>query len=91
MLLAAGWTLQRRLVIVAAASFLLFSIPHADYHLLNLGPYSTGDAIANAFGLLAIVVLPAWVLFELRRQAAPGRRRPRGGAAGIARIAGVPE
>lgn len=68
-LLAAAWTLERRLVIVAAASFLLFSVPHAIYHFLNLGPYSTGDAIANVLGLAVTVVLPAWVLFELRRQA----------------------
>ena len=67
-LLAAAWVLERRLVIVAAASFLLFSLPHTIYHVLNLGPYSTGDAIANALGLVATVVLPIWVLFELRRQ-----------------------
>jgi 4-carboxymuconolactone decarboxylase len=92
-LLAAAWTLQRRLVIVAAASFLLFSVPHAIYHLLNLGPYSTGDAIANGIGVVTIVVLPAWVLFELRRQNShPAPSAP--GAApgdGNARIAGVPE
>ena len=92
-LLAAAWTLQRRLVIVVAASFLLFSVPHAVYHLLNLGPYSTGDAIANGFGVLALVVLPAWVLIELRRQSAhPAPSRPGAAAAnGTARIAGVPE
>jgi uncharacterized protein YjeT (DUF2065 family) len=67
-LLAAAWTLERRLVIVAAASFLLFSLPHTIYHVLNLGPYSTGDALANVLGLAATVVLPLWVLFELRRQ-----------------------
>jgi len=92
-LLAAAWTLQRRLVIVAAASFLLFSLPHAIYHLLNLGPYSTGDAIANAVGVLAIVLLPAWVLFELRRQSGYSGPAVRGAAAGDgkARIPGVPE
>ena len=92
-LLAAAWTLQRRLVIVAAASFLLFSVPHAIYHLLNLGPYSTGDAIGNAFGVLAIVFLPAWVLFELRRQSGHSAPRPRGAASGNGngRIPGVPE
>ena len=54
-LVAAAWTLQRRLVIVAAASYLLFAIPHAIYHLLNLGPYATGDAIANALAIVATV------------------------------------
>jgi hypothetical protein len=70
-LLAAAWILERRLVIVAAASFLLFSVPHTIYHLFNLGPYSTGDAIVNALGLTATVVLPAWVLFVVLREPEP--------------------
>jgi len=67
-LLAAAWTLERRLVIVAAASFLLFSVPHSLYHLLNLGSFDAVDAVGNAIGVLALVVLPAWVLFEMYRQ-----------------------
>ncbi len=92
-LLAAAWTLQRRLVIVAAAAFLLFSLPHAIYHFLNLGPYSTGDAIANALGVATLVVLPLWVLFELRRQSSHPAPSARGAGPtdGNARIAGVPE
>lgn len=69
-LLAAAWTLERRLVAVAAGSFLLFSVPHTIYHFLNLGPYDTADVIGNVIGLLATVALPVWVLFELRRQSA---------------------
>ncbi len=91
-LLVAAWTLERRTVILACASFLLFAIPHTVYHYLNLGPYSTGDAIANALGLAATVVLPLWVLFELRR---PPVARPAGARAvpdgTNSRIAGVPE
>jgi hypothetical protein len=71
-LLAAAWILERRLMIVAAGSFLLFSVPHTVYHYFNLGPYSTGDAIANALGLAATVAVPLWVLIELRLQV----RRP---------------
>jgi len=67
-LLAAAWTLERRLVAVAAGSFLLFSVPHTTYHLLNLGPYDTADAVGNVVALLATVVLPIWVLAELYRQ-----------------------
>jgi 4-carboxymuconolactone decarboxylase len=92
-LLAAAWFMQRRLILVAAGSFLLFSVPHAIYHLLNLGPYSTGDAIANVIGVLAIVFLPAWVLFELRRQTsrpAPSQAGAEAGS-GNARIPGVPD
>src|SRR5262245_39908748 len=65
-LLAAAWTLERRLVILASASFLIFSIPHTIYHFANLGPYSTGDAIANVIALAATVLVPVWILWELR-------------------------
>ena len=64
-LLAAAWTLERRLLAVAAGSFLLFSIPHSIYHFANLGPYDTADAAGNVIALLATVVVPIWVLFEL--------------------------
>jgi hypothetical protein len=67
-LLAAAWVMERRLVIAAAASFLLFAIPHTVYHLLNLGPYSTADATLNAIALTLTVVLPLWVLYEVLRQ-----------------------
>jgi 4-carboxymuconolactone decarboxylase len=92
-LLAAAWFLQRRLIIVAAGSFLLFSIPHAIYHLFNLDGLSTADAVGNVVGVLTIVFLPAWVLFELRRQSSHPAPAKRGAAAGDgnARIAGVPE
>ncbi len=92
-LVAAAWFYERRLAIIACASYLLFAIPHAIYHFLNLGPYSTGDAIGNALTLAATVVLPIWVLYELRRR--PAVSLPAGAAAapanGNARIAGVPE
>jgi hypothetical protein len=92
-LIAAAVVLERRLVLVAAASYLLFAVPHTIYHLLNLGPYATGDAIANAITLAATVLLPAWLLFELARGRSPlapatGHARLGGGNA---RIAGVPE
>jgi hypothetical protein len=65
-LLAAARTLDRRLVIVACASFLCFSVPHTLYHLLNLGPYDTFDVIANILGLAATVLIPIWVLVVIR-------------------------
>jgi AhpD family alkylhydroperoxidase len=73
-LLAAAWFLERRLVLVASLGFLVFALPHAIYHLLNLGPFRTADAVANGLELSASVLLPAWVAWELR--AAP-RVRPR--------------
>jgi hypothetical protein len=65
-LLAAARSLDRRLVIVACASFLCFSVPHTIYHLFNLGPYDTFDAVANVLALGATVLIPAWILVVLR-------------------------
>ncbi len=91
-LFAAAWFLERRLVIIACASFLLFAVPHTIYHFLNLGPYDTGDAIANALALAATVLLPLWVLFELSRPPAAAPAGTRAAPDGTnSRIAGVPE
>lgn len=64
-LLAAAWAMERRLVAVALASYLLFSVPHAIYHLFNLERYASGDAVANVVALTATVLLPAWLLIRL--------------------------
>jgi hypothetical protein len=69
---AAIWT-ERRLVLVATVSFLAFSLPHTVYHLFNLGPYDTGDAIANAVALLFTVVAPLVVLGAALLGARPSR------------------
>ena len=61
-LFAAARFMERRLVIVAAASFLCFSVPHTIYHFLNLGPYDTFDAVANVVSLAATVLIPVWIL-----------------------------
>ena len=66
-LLAAARSLDRRLVTVAAASYLCFSLPHTIYHFLNLGPYDAFDAVANVVTLGATVVIPAWILAVVRR------------------------
>ena len=81
-LVAAAWFCEWRLAIIACASYLLFALPHAIYHYLNLGPYSTGDAIGNVLTLAATVVVPLWVLYALRRRPSVSRsrataRRPR--------------
>ena len=65
---AAIWT-ERSLVRVACVSFLAFSIPHFIYHVLNLGPYDTGDAIANVVSLLFTVVAPLVVVAATWRAA----------------------
>ena len=65
--IAAAWIMDRTLVAAAAATYLVFAIPHTIYHYLNLEPYGAGDAIANAITLAATVLVPAWILFELVR------------------------
>ncbi len=74
MLVAASIRLERFWVKVAAVSYLAFSVPHFIWHLFNLEPYSTGNAIANVVTLAATVLLPLGVLYLVGRDA----RAPRG-------------
>lgn len=79
-LVAAAIWMQRRLVWLALVSYLLFALPHAIYHLFNLGPYDTRDAVGNVLSLALTVVLPIGLLALLARpprlssagRAAPG-------------------
>jgi AhpD family alkylhydroperoxidase len=79
---------RRSLTLTAVAVWLIFAVPHAIYHALNLGPYTTADAIANAATLGWTVLAPIMVLLMLRT---PAPARPAAPAADGARIAGVPE
>jgi AhpD family alkylhydroperoxidase len=79
---------RRSLTLTAVAVWLIFAVPHAIFHALNLGPYATADAIANAATLGWTVLAPILVLLMLRR---PARARPAAPAADGARIAGVPD
>lgn len=67
-LVVAGIWLERRVVALALASYLLFSIPHTAYHLFNLDPYATGDAIANVITLTLTVLLPLYLLLRLAKK-----------------------
>lgn len=94
LLLAAAFYLERRLVSITLISFLAFSVPHFVYHLLNLGPYGTADAIANVVTLLLTVLAPVALLAAMARSRDP--RPVPGGSAPAAvgtngRIAGVPD
>ncbi len=79
---------RRSLTLTAVAVWLIFAVPHAIYHVLNLGPYTTADAIANAATLGWTVLAPIIVLLMLRT---PAPARPAAPAANGARIAGVPD
>ena len=70
-LAAAAIWLERRLVIVALSSFLVFSIPHTTYHLLNLQGISTGDAIAESLLLVLTVLAPLGLLIAILRARPP--------------------
>lgn len=88
LLLVAAVRLERRWVGIALISYLLFSIPHTVWHLFNLEPYSTGDAIGNAVTLAATVLLPLWALWAtFSSGAARQAATPTGGM----RIEGVPD
>lgn len=66
-LLAAAFYMERRLVAITLLSFLAFSVPHLIYHVLNLEPFGTGDAIANVVVLLLTVIAPSGVLVAMWR------------------------
>jgi hypothetical protein len=66
-LAAAAIWLERRLVLVAIVSFLVFSIPHTIYHLFNLGGISTGDAVTEALLLVLTVIAPLALLAAMLR------------------------
>jgi AhpD family alkylhydroperoxidase len=78
MVLAAAW-MRGPVVVAASISWLLFAVPHTIWHLTDLGPLSTGDAIANVVTLAVTVGGPLLVLALLR---APARVPPPAATAG---------
>jgi alkylhydroperoxidase family enzyme len=85
-LVFAGLSLRRGAVIAAATGWLIFSVPHFLWHVFNLEPLETADAVANTVTLAWTVLGGALVLFlALRRP----RERPASAAAGGGRIATV--
>jgi len=60
--LVAAVTMQRLLVRVAAAAWLLDAVPHFVYHLRHLSAYGTADKIGNIASLALLALLPAGVL-----------------------------
>ena len=71
LLIVAGYFLERRLTLISLVVWLLFAVPHTVYHLFNLEPYSTGDAVGNAVALAATVLLPGYLLVLLLRGRSP--------------------
>lgn len=84
----AAVSLRRGTVIAAAVAWLIFSVPHFLWHVFNLEPYATADAIGNTVTLVWTVVGGLLVLFLARPPAAATTAAP--GVDGM-RIAGVPD
>jgi len=67
-LMAIGaFTLRRTVVMAAAVTWLVFSIPHLVWHSFNLERYGTADAIANTVTLTWTAVGGLLILALLRR------------------------
>jgi alkylhydroperoxidase family enzyme len=67
----AAVSLRRGTVLAAAIAWLIFSVPHFAWHVFNLEPYGTADAIGNTATLAWTVVGGILVLVLAR----PPRRR----------------
>lgn len=74
LVIAAAW-LDRRVVQVATASWLVSATIHFVNHVITVDRYGTGDAIANLAGLALFVVIPAALLVRSRNE--PSTEDPR--------------
>jgi alkylhydroperoxidase family enzyme len=83
----AAFTLRRSAVLAATAAWLVFSVPHLLWHVFNLGPYKTADAVANTVSLAWTVVGGVLILALMRAPRAATRTENETGA----RIEGVPD
>jgi len=86
----AAVSLRRGTVMASAIAWLIFSIPHFLWHVFNLEPYETADAVSNTVTLAWTVVGGLLVLYLARadaRDAAP--QAPTATGNGGMRIPGV--
>ncbi len=63
----AAWWLDRRVVILAVAAFLTFTVPHAAFHFAHLEHFPLTDAVAQQAGFVAEIVLAIVVLVLVAR------------------------
>ncbi len=87
LLTIAAVTLHRTTVVAAALTWLVYAVPHTVWHLFNLDPYGTADAVINSVALVGQVAGGVLVLVLVTRRA----ERPATATAGAdgARIAPV--
>jgi hypothetical protein len=81
-LVIAGIWLDRRVVQVATASWLVSATIHFVNHVVTIDRYGTGDAVANLTGLLLFVLIPGGLLLRSRNE--PSTEDPRSTRAGAA-------
>ncbi len=88
LMLAAAVLLGRTLVWIALVSWLLWAVPHAVWHLGELEPYSTTDAVGNVVTLALTVLAPLVLVALLARAGRPAAAgaRPGDGDARIRRV-----
>jgi hypothetical protein len=67
LLVAATITLSHVLTISALIAWLGFSIPHLIFHLAHLDGLETGDAVGQTVTLGITVLLPLYLLTQLRK------------------------
>ena len=83
----AAFSLRRGAVVAAAAGWLVFSVPHFLWHVFNLEPYGTADAVSNTLTLGWTVVGGVLVLvLALRQEPRPAAAPKAGGGARIALV-----
>ena len=54
----AAVTLARELIVPLCVAWTVGAVLHAGFHITHLDGFSTGDAIAQTSGLLAVIALP---------------------------------
>ncbi len=71
LVVAAGITLSRHLVITAALATLAWGVPHLLYHLFNTEGYSGSDLAASLIGLAVVALLPLLIIFNAVKSVEP--------------------
>ena len=67
LLAAAAVLLERRLVIVALAAYLVNAVPHFIFHVTHMDELSTADQVGQTVSLALAVLLPLALLPLARR------------------------
>ena len=71
----AAVTLSSALIVPLCVTWTVAAVLHAYFHVTHLDGFSTGDAIAQTTGLLAVIALPLLAVATTRRGRGPATRR----------------